>query len=143
MKKIKLCIDEKSFKKYKEAITGIIYLEINDYYFPQKNWNDFIIVMINNWIKSLKDIKYGIIQETELLFFDGPFFIKIKMIDKEDCIIGFFESHKSENVLFTEEIKFNNLVNEVFHIANLCKALCKNNNWETEELNKLDVLLKE
>ncbi|WP_223560402.1 hypothetical protein [Chryseobacterium lathyri] len=68
MNKIKLHIDKNSFRKYKETITGIIYLEINDFLFPEKNWNDLIIVMMNNWVKSLRDIKYKVSEHAELLF---------------------------------------------------------------------------
>ncbi|MDP9961968.1 hypothetical protein [Chryseobacterium lathyri] len=142
MNKIKLHIDKNSFRKYKETITGIIYLEINDFLFPEKNWNDLIIVMMNNWVKSLRDIKYKVSEHAELLFFDGPFFIKVKMLNEEDCIIEFFEDHRSKNILSTLQIKFEILVNEVFQIANLCSTLCKKQNWETEELNKLDILLQ-
>lgn len=142
MNKVKLHISENSFEKYKEAITGVIYLEFGDFYFPEKKWNDFIIVMMNNWIASIKSINLKISKDAELMFFDGSLYIKIKMIDDEDCFIECIENHRTNNILFKEQIKFKSLEKEVVNTADLCRTFCKKQNWKSEELDKLDLLLQ-
>lgn len=142
MNRVKLRIDENSFEKYKEAITGVIYMECGDFYFPEKNWNDFIIVMMNNWITSIKNINLKISKEAELMFFDGAFYIKIQMVGEENCIIECIENHKTDNILFKEQIKFKSLEKELVNIANLCRMFCAKQNWKSEELKKLDFLLQ-
>lgn len=142
MKKVKLCINENSLEKYKETITGVIYLDFDDFSFPEKNWNDFIIVIMNNWIKSINNIKLGISEYTDLLFFDGSFYLKIKMIDKDNCFVECIENHKTEKILFKEKIKFKNLEREIITTANLCKVFCVRQNWRSEELDELDFLLQ-
>lgn len=141
MKNLRFGIDENSLEKSNEIITGIIYLEFDNFIFPEKNWNDFIVVVLNNWIRSLQSIIVKSAESTELLFNDGPFFIRIGMINDKECLIECIENHRIENILFKEQVEFKILVKEVLLIANSCKLFCKKYNWHSEELHKLDILL--
>ncbi|WP_418122538.1 hypothetical protein ACNFU2_17970 [Chryseobacterium sp. PTM-20240506] len=142
MNTVRISINESSFEKYKENITGVVHLDFGDFSFPEKNWNDFVIVIMNNWIKSISNIKLGISEYADLLFFDGSFYIRIKMTGKDNCLIECIENHRTEKIIFKEQIKFKNLEKEIFTTAKLCKVFCTRQNWRSEELDELDYLLR-
>lgn len=64
-------------------ITGEIYFEENNNYFPEKGWNDFTVIILGWWISSfLKSVKQN--SETfEFCFMDGPFKLIGVVIQKE------------------------------------------------------------
>lgn len=49
------------------TITGKLYIELNGMVYPEKEWNDFIIVNLIQWIGEILEIK----NELNLYFYDG------------------------------------------------------------------------
>jgi hypothetical protein len=51
---ITLHIDYNKFSKsLLGGITSEIYFEINNQIFPEKKWNDFVIVILNTWLSEV------------------------------------------------------------------------------------------
>lgn len=56
-------------------ITGPICFKIEDKYFPESNWNDFIVVILGWWINNFTNaIKYDL-GKFEFCFMDGPYLL--------------------------------------------------------------------
>lgn len=63
-----------------ESITGRICIEIEEYYFPDPNWNDFPVVVLKWWLDSLKKLfRAG---SAELHFMDGPYLVRLRGTDE-------------------------------------------------------------
>lgn len=56
-------------------ITGVICLNINNRFFPDNNWNDFIIILLNWWIKDIITNKHI---NNNYFFMDGSFYFRIE-----------------------------------------------------------------
>lgn len=63
-------------------ITGEIYFKIDDYYFPERKWNDFFVIIlgwwVHNYITAIRSNSYTL----EFQFMDGPYSAKAVLIEK-------------------------------------------------------------
>lgn len=115
-------IDEESIKvsqgSFYEQVLGSISLCIGEEkYFPDKNWNDFILIILEWWSNELFKVIYDL--EAEFFFMDGSFYFRvIPSFDKKDYIdIIFFENNKetyrnsiNKNLFFTKIKKSINIL---------------------------------
>lgn len=94
-----IIIDENSNLNWGSSglITGEIYFEENDNYFPEKGWNDFPAIILGWWISSfLKSVKQN--SETfEFCFMDGPFKLVGVEKQKEMIEMNFWSQYEFEN----------------------------------------------
>ncbi|MGJ1323035.1 hypothetical protein ACR780_10110 [Sphingobacterium faecium] len=123
----------------KKVITGVIALKIkNDFYFPEKNWNDSIVVLLNSWIQNLEQILSNQTSEVLCNFFDGPFsFMIIKKDDRHE--IKFFLNKK---IIGTHNINFDEFGK---NMAAICQEVIKETkfrNWNNDDVNKLEYSLE-
>lgn len=64
-------------------ITGKIFVEVDDYYFPEENWNDFPIIILSCWINNYLNSRRSKVGKFEMCFMDGPFLLKGELVDNE------------------------------------------------------------
>src|SRR5690606_21761028 len=84
--------------------TGEIFFSFGDDFFPEKNWNDFLNVILNWWLVELIGLLEKKSISAELNFMDGPFKIMIVTGNKNDTWeLKFIESRKNTSV-FSKEI---------------------------------------
>ena len=96
-KKLKLVIDEDSFYLNKEGSTsviGIIYFDVNGYFFPERGWDDFVVALVSWLAKITIELSFDKQREVEMDFMDGPFKISLKLDDKSQCTVNFIEGEK-------------------------------------------------
>ncbi|MCI3936851.1 hypothetical protein MQX03_06545 [Chryseobacterium aahli] len=138
MNKLKIRIDSNSFAKHRDNITGIICFDFNGKFFPEKNWNDFIIVLVNNWIESSYRIMSNFTISEDFYFMDGPFSIKIRKNDFGDCSVELIENNVSLLMDFTINIEdaYREILQNLIFLSNYCKQ----QGWETEDVKKLHYL---
>lgn len=84
-----LNIDSESISRNDSHFFGNINFRFDDFYFPSNDWNDFIFVILNWWIQSLRNLLSNDVVKEELLFMDGPFLVKINYL-KDDIFTLFF-----------------------------------------------------
>ncbi len=92
-------IDHNSITKRGDTIFGNIYFENNTIIFPEKVWNDFIVIILNCWMEELVKLKKNEKISAELLFMDGPLSMKINYSDNDT--FKFFFVHNDEVINFT------------------------------------------
>jgi len=75
MKSLKLIVDLKSlsFNESNKNFYGNVFLDINGKYYPDKNWNDFVLRLLLTWAYNLINYNKG-----TLYFFDGPYEIQFQ-----------------------------------------------------------------
>lgn len=138
MSNLKIQIDSSSLSKNNNMITGVIYFDLNGNFFPEKTWNDFVIVLINNWVISSHNIISNITKSEEFYFMDGPFSLKITKNSTNNCIVEFNENNTTSVINFkiTIEDFFCNILHNIIFLSNYCKQ----KGWETEDIKKLNHL---
>lgn len=72
-------------------ITGEIYFEDNNNFFPEKGWNDFPAIILGWWINSYLNFIRENLKTFEFCFMDGPFKV-IGLLTQEEMIEIYFWS---------------------------------------------------
>jgi len=52
-------------------VTGPLAVRLGDAWFPEREWNDFPVIVLGWWVSQLPDLAQGI--DREFAFMDGPF----------------------------------------------------------------------
>jgi hypothetical protein len=101
MKAINIQADPSTLEVGALNTTGVIYLSVEDVFFPEKNWNDFVFTVLSWWMKSADNLNKGLTSTEDFNFMDGPFkfninkkgdkiYIKLFRRDKELYFFGPF-----------------------------------------------------
>lgn len=93
-----------------------IYVKIGDVYFPQREWDDFMLSVLAEWSYSLIELTKRKGDETILRFIDGRWAIKLERFSKESFIAHFGIWEQVENVFetnFSEEVSLPQIYAEV------------------------------
>ena len=126
-----------SMSKY-GSITGIIYYDFDDFQFPDKNWKDFIVVIVSWWLEVLDEILYSPIGfECELDFMEGPQFILLKKSCENSLILECFDRDFVGTPNFSSEVSVDNFVNSLVFAANKLSNICLKENWLNDDIKNL------
>ncbi|WP_298938865.1 hypothetical protein [uncultured Dysgonomonas sp.] len=124
----------------RKTITGIISIKIEEgKFFPEKKWNDSIVVVLISWIKNVISILNKEREESRFVFFEGPFSFLIKKIEA-NYVIEFFQGSK---VISIHDIDFNRLVQNLVEVSKDVSNQLKQNKWDTELTRQLEFCFKE
>ena len=90
-----IIIDEKSLEQTTQgaSVSGNIYWQFDDYYFPEQNWYDYVSPLLMWWSTSIIEVLSGSCEKATLLFMDGPQKIIIRAKDADTII---FECYRSD-----------------------------------------------
>lgn len=99
-----IVINETSIIEGKSGqITGEIYFETSRGGFPEKNWNDFVVVVLSWWTNSLANLLLNDENETNFYFMDGPY--RVFVAKSSDNMLKMqFCSDKTDGIFDTESI---------------------------------------
>lgn len=128
-------LDFKSIKKVNSTVTGVISLKINGVFFPEKEWNDFIIVLIKNWLDSSYSLLYEKSDYEEFFFIDGPYFFRTKKRDPLSCYLECIGSYNN-NILLSGILNINSLHDQIFRCAYNLQQFFMKNNWMTDDIEE-------
>lgn len=120
------------------TVTGLISLNEKSFYFPEKGWNDLILIILNNWLSNIYDLKINRVHETELLFMDGPFEVKIKR-ENENILFLFFINNKH---IDTKECLLKSFVEELIKVSKKLISELDLFNVNNSVKNELELNLK-
>lgn len=122
-------------------ITGEIYFSYNDQYFPEKGWNDFIVVILTWWHKAIINLissrQNGIVQEFE--FMDGPLLVKGNKLSDDIVELQFIKEKKdSEHIFYTCRTSINKFKNTLLHNTKKLLEDIKKRNWHSDDIEELE-----
>jgi hypothetical protein len=100
---MRLHIDQDSIRKcHNNIFTGTIYVEVGDKQFPEKNWNDFFLIILNFWLQEIVEMKKSSIGNGNFSFMDGP----LKFTVKKNENLWVMEGTNQNNIIINENINF-------------------------------------
>lgn len=86
--------------------TGGVSIDIDGKYFPEKGWNDFIIIVLNQWAMELRSFILGTSTEAKFLFMEGPFVVKVRNLGiYPQLVLIDSESALKEIIMHTVKLK--------------------------------------
>ncbi|WP_068784013.1 hypothetical protein [Paenibacillus phocaensis] len=120
------------------TITGQIYFQIEDMYFPELHWSDFVVVILTWWNNSLKTLECATAGTTaEFNFMDGPFFVRC-IKNHEKAALSFLRRKKvGEEVISTLETDFRLLQKSIARATKKVIELVDTKQWLTDDIEGL------
>lgn len=120
------------------AITGEIFFEISNGFFPEENWSDFIVVILGWWINNLIDYYERNDESFELCFMDGPLSVEAKKKTEEIIELSFLRINddKKQNFFKTECLE-KTLRKRILSAARKILRKAEIEQWSTESIKGL------
>lgn len=59
------------------SVSGEIYLQMGNSFFPEKHWSDLVVPVAAEWVRATANIIFGNSTWEEVFFMDGPFSVKL------------------------------------------------------------------
>lgn len=140
MMDIKVGVEVKTLHlMHSRAVTGEIYFEDDGFYFPELHWNDFIIEILNWWIKVTKKITTSNIGASdEFLFKDGPFLVRACKLDQDIMRMDFIKRQLSgEIIMDCTDCKISRFSHSLLVAAKKVLEEINERKWEANELDNL------
>jgi hypothetical protein len=83
---IQVVVDERSLELHPNgSITGIVYFCLDSTVFPDKRWNDFIVIVLSWWVQATKRLSRAENAVETFSFMDGPFEI---IVDRKNTLVS-------------------------------------------------------
>jgi hypothetical protein len=57
--------------------TGNIWIVLGPQPFPSKDWNDFVVVILEAWVGAIVRLLHGASSHERVYFMDGPYFVDV------------------------------------------------------------------
>ena len=134
MNSFKLVVRRESLCIESNDVIGVICFAVNDWFFPEENWDDFVATILSWLSQALVKIKFKKEERVEVDFMEGCFKVDLALDVENLCTIQFIEGEKlsgdDEIIQKTIVVPFEDLKSE---IKKACELLLKMK--ETGELD--------
>lgn len=136
-------MDTESLSMYEKSknIIGEIYFKLEDIYFPQFKWTDFVIVILGWWLEAILKISTSRKNTSvKLMFMDGPFYIRAIKVSDDIIEIELIERDEVQNRL---ECSINKLMNSLTVVAKKVISEIENRNWASRDIDSFKSILSQ
>ncbi|MBS9464383.1 hypothetical protein KIM67_18320 [Flagellimonas sp. 389] len=134
---MRIKIDTTSITKDGDKIFGEIYFkDYPSFYFPSKDWNDFLVVILNWWCDTIIRLLRNESIQDDFSFMDGPFNVKVGHIKEGMLNLTFLSG--DETVVKTSEVPMNDFLNAYLSEINGLLRWVAKKNWQNQEIETLE-----
>lgn len=77
-----------------DNVIGVIFYDINGFYFPEYDWGDFVVAILSWLTKVISDLQSLQDQQAEVFFMEGCFKIELQVNKNHQCKINFIEGNR-------------------------------------------------
>ena len=131
---ISLKIDFNTLEKSSsESITSLNYFKIKDKVFPDENWYDFVIVILNFWLSEIIKMRQKNKRKGKFYFMDGPAYFTIEKRVK----VFVFEGYLNDKILITKQIDFEEFNNTILTNSTDILDEMEKRNWSSADIENL------
>lgn len=116
------------------AITGSINIQVGETYFPNKGWNDFIVIVLTWWNTNFYTFIVGKNKITDFYFMDGNYKFRLK---SNDNILN-VQFYSNDEVISTVEVSIDDFLNELYKKGNNVIITCLELGFRTQEVSELE-----
>ncbi|MGE6230650.1 hypothetical protein [Paenibacillus chitinolyticus] len=137
--------DESTLEKSQYgSITGEIYFQFGDFCFPELRWNDFIVVILCWWNKSVGTLEVSSVGTTvEFHFMDGPFYVRAVKSSEEKVILNFLRRKiEGFEILASRDTEIDSLKTAIGKVSRKIVRELHRKNWSTNDTEQLESLIR-
>lgn len=118
-------------------VTGIVFFDFGTFQFPERDWNDAVVVVLGWWLSSLDSLLVGGATEVELRFMEGPPMLSIKKLSDDECLARCFGLPAvEEKAVF--KCSALELLRSILKVATRVQRVCHLNGWRSADVDSLD-----
>ncbi|PIE89513.1 MAG: hypothetical protein CR997_11120 [Acidobacteria bacterium] len=139
---ISLEVDVKSLQWVPGKLaTGAIYFSIDGKEFPEKGWNDFLVIILNWWLSAILRIVNNGSTSESFTFMDGPFELHIEVTKDEKSLFlkGIHNMGECSTILISSKVKQIDFFKTIINTSEKVVCFCKSKNWDFKDLTELEL----
>lgn len=127
------------------VITGRVSICVNDEYFPEKEWNDSVVAILNWWAVGFESFFRAEVNSVNLHFMEGPLRV---CLERNGAIsyITFFNNSTQVNKFIVDSENLKTIaMKDLTQAANASLGKCNKERWlnkDTEQLSEAVSKLK-
>lgn len=106
---------------YGKGEIGEIYVQLDNYNFPEKGWTDFGFNIIFWWLESFIKIHSGELKLVQCDFMDGSYRFDVKRINNLVWNIEFIAERKGDEVWQTGEVDSYKATESLINVADILR----------------------
>jgi len=118
-------------------ITGKICFQIGERYFPEHDWNDFVMILLTSWGKALAELLDAKRTSSEFRFMDGPFLARVSATDHCSLRWIFVDARDGEKHLFSVESAMKDFATSFLKASECISQRALSDRWLSSDLNAL------
>lgn len=137
---ISVVVNESTFEINKRnSITGEIFFELEDSYFPESNWNDFVVVILTWWNKSIRLLESSSVgTSVDFNFMDGPYYVRAVKKDDIFVSLSFIRRNKANLELITTlDVETDSLKKSIVKASKKVIREIQTKDWATDDIEQL------
>jgi len=137
---LNILVNELSLEQNKRGtITGEVYFQVGNTYFPESHWSDLIVVILTWWNKSINlIITSSVGVSAEFNFMDGPYFVKGIKKDEEVVTLSFYKRNlTNDELLYTVNTEILELKSRIVEASARVLNTVQSRQWHSDEISKL------
>lgn len=129
------------------AVSGVIFVDTGAAQFPERQWNDFVVVVLGWWCAACTSLLGGA-SEVELWFMDGPFLLQLEVATVDMWTARFLRMHSTESLDVVTRpvlgladglrIRPATFVGSVVTASRAVLAECARRGWTTPDIDELN-----
>lgn len=133
---IGITVDEASLR-FSRNVTGTVFFEFGAFQFPERNWNDFVVVILGWWLDATTKLMAAGEGETELYFMDGPYSLRISIVGDSFIVRRGRDEVVTEGEPFELEVDALTFLQAIRDASTSVLTACASRAWATADIEAL------
>lgn len=135
---IGVTVDEASLR-FSRNVTGTVFFEFGAFQFPERNWNDFVVVILGWWLDATTKLMAAGEGETDLYFMDGPYSLRIALEGAAFKIGRGRDDVEIEDGSFNLEVDAHDFLRAIYDASTTILSACARRDWMTADIEMLQL----
>ncbi|KKL25974.1 hypothetical protein LCGC14_2399930 [marine sediment metagenome] len=119
-------------------VVGIVYWDAEGHEFPEKCWNDSVVVIVLWWVESLLQLLRGSEETVELRFMEGPFWVRLTRAGQAGILLQFVDGRHGRDVKYEKRESKKAVLRAIIDAAKATVGTCKSMNLLIPEVTVLN-----
>lgn len=133
---IRVTVDEASLR-FSSNVTGIVFFEFGAFQFPERDWNDFVVVILGWWLDATTKLMAAGEGEAELYFMDGSYSLRISMVGDSFRVRRGCDEAVTEGEPFELEVDALTFLQAIRDASKSVLSACASRAWAIADIEAL------
>ena len=120
-------------------VSGGIWLRVGEHEFPEREWNDYPVVLLAWWLEAMDKLQSGSVAKAECNFMDGPWHFELESAGAS-WRLRLVDGHKKGSASLVGEalVAPAELVKQTLAAARVVVSECRHHSWKPADLPALE-----